>query len=87
LNWTGHAGKMNFYLNLLDDQARIPGENSSVGIILCKSRDRLEVEYALRGVTTPVGVCEYLISPRLPKRLAGALPSPDQLKKVLLEPP
>ncbi len=51
-----YAGKMNFYLNLLDDQIRLSGENPSIGIIICKKRDRLEVEYALRGMDKPIGV-------------------------------
>jgi predicted nuclease of restriction endonuclease-like (RecB) superfamily len=80
-----YAGKMNFYLNLLDDQVRQPDENPSIGIILCKSRDRLEVEYALRGVVKPMGVAHYLLAKKPPKDLAGELPSPDQLKRGLLE--
>jgi len=51
-----YAGKMNFYLNLLDDYVREPGENPSIGIILCTERDYFEVEYALRGLDKPVGV-------------------------------
>ncbi|HEX4045019.1 MAG TPA: PDDEXK nuclease domain-containing protein, partial [Gammaproteobacteria bacterium] len=56
-----YAGKMNFYLNLLDDFVREPHENPSIGIILCSERDRFEVEYALRGINKPVGVSESSI--------------------------
>lgn len=80
-----YAGKMNFYLNLLDDHVRLPGENPSIGIILCKSKDRLEVEYALRGVAKPMGVARYVLSKRPPKDLMRELPSPEQLKRGLLE--
>lgn len=80
-----YAGKMDFYLQLLDEQARLPKENPSIGIILCKSKDRLEVEYALRG-KRPMGVARYVFSRKLPKDLAGELPSPDQIKKGLSAP-
>jgi predicted nuclease of restriction endonuclease-like (RecB) superfamily len=78
-----YAGKMNFYLNLLDDHVRLPEENPSIGIILCKTRDRLEVEYALRGVNKPMGVSQYTLSKKPPKQLVGELPSPEQLKQSL----
>lgn len=78
-----YAGKMNFYLNLLDDLIRLPEENPSIGIIICKSRDRLEVEYALRGINKPIGVSKYKITKKLPKKLAKELPSLEDLKKGL----
>ena len=78
-----YAGKMNFYLNLLDDLVRLPEENPSIGIILCKDRNRLEVEYALRGIRKPIGVSKYRITKRLPKKLAKSLPSPEELRKGL----
>lgn len=45
-----YAGKMNFYLNLLDEKIKLPEENPSIGIIICKDRNRFEVEYALKGI-------------------------------------
>lgn len=81
-----YAGKMNFYLQLLDDYVRLPGENPSIGIILCKRKDRFEVEYALRGQTKPMGVARYIFSKKLPKNLAKELPSADQIKKGLSAP-
>ena len=80
-----YAGKMNFYLNLLDDLVRLPEENPSIGIILCKDRDRLEVEYALRGIRKPIGVSKYRLTKKLPKKFAESLPSPEDLKKGLKE--
>lgn len=80
-----YAGKMNFYLNLLDDVVRLPEENPSIGIILCKDRDRLEVEYALRGITKPIGVSEYRLTKKLPKKLTKSLPTPEMLRKGLRE--
>lgn len=78
-----YAGKMNFYLNLLDDLVRLSEENPSIGIILCKSRDRLEVEYALRGIRKPIGVSQYRLTKKLPKNLSKSLPTPEMLKKGL----
>ena len=80
-----YAGKMNFYLNLLDDFVRLPAENPSIGIILCKDRDRLEVEYALHGIKKPIGVSKYRLTKRLPKRLTKALPTLEEFKKGLKE--
>ena len=78
-----YAGKMNFYLNLLDDLVRRPNENPSIGIILCKDRGHLEVEYALRGIRKPIGVSKYRLTKKLPKKLTKSLPSPELLKKGL----
>ncbi|MBF0433608.1 MAG: DUF1016 family protein, partial [Fibrobacteria bacterium] len=77
------AGKMNFYLNLLDDTVREPHENASIGIILCAERDTFDVEYALRGITNPVGVAEYQLTKVLPRKFKGSLPSPTQIKRKL----
>jgi predicted nuclease of restriction endonuclease-like (RecB) superfamily len=78
-----HAGKMQFYLAALDDLVRLPDENPSVGIILCKTKDRIIVEYALRYADKPIGVSEYHIVKRLPKALKGQLPTPEQIEKLL----
>ncbi|MDO9575401.1 MAG: PDDEXK nuclease domain-containing protein [bacterium] len=80
-----YAGKMNFYLNLLDDLVRLPEENPSIGIILCKDRDRLEVEYALRGIRKPIGVSKYRLTKKLHKKFDKSLPTPEELKKGLKE--
>jgi len=75
-----YAGKMNFYLNLLDDYVREPGENPSIGIILCTERDYFEVEYALRGLNKPVGVSEYVLTRELPPELQNKLPEAKYLE-------
>jgi predicted nuclease of restriction endonuclease-like (RecB) superfamily len=80
-----YAGKMNFYLNLLDDYIREDDENPSIGIILCAERDRLEVEYALRGIDKPVGVAEYRLTKELPTELRANLPSVETIKAELLK--
>ncbi len=78
-----YAGKMNFYLNLLDDYVREPNENPSIGIILCKERDHFEVEYALRGIDKPVGVSSYELTKQLPPELKNKLPDPALLEKEI----
>lgn len=75
-----YAGKMNFYLNLLDDFVKESHENPSIGMILCGDRDRFEVEYALRGVDKPIGVAEYTLTHKLPKELVNKLPDPKMLE-------
>lgn len=79
-----YAGKMNFYLNLLDDFVREPDENPSIGIILCSERDKFEVEYALRGLNKPVGVSEFRLTKTLPIEWADKLPRPDELKNEIM---
>ena len=75
-----YAGKMNFYLNLLNDKVRMPHENPSIGIILCTDKDGLEVEYALQSVLQPMGVSTYTIKEDLPSELENALPSKEYLE-------
>ena len=79
-----YAGKMNFYLNLLDDFVKEPHENPSIGIILCGEHTKFDVEYALRGIDKPVGVAGYQLTRDLPEKLKGALPSADELEEKIL---
>ena len=74
-----HAGKMDFYLNLLNEKERGPGDQPSIGIILCAEKDDVEVEFALKTKTNPIGVAEYQLQPRLPAKFKGRLPSEKQL--------
>ena len=71
------VGKMQFYLAALDRQVREKDENPSIGIILCKEKNRTIVEYALQDVRKPIGVATYQIVNRLPKALKGQLPDPE----------
>lgn len=80
-----YAGKMNFYLNLLNDFVREPEENPSIGIILCHDRKRMEVEYSLKGIHKPLGVAEYTLTRELPSDLAEKLPKPEELEKEILK--
>lgn len=78
-----HAGKMDFYLNLLNDKERATGDNPSIGIILCAEKDDVEVEYALRTKHNPIGVAVYQLQSALPGELKGKLPSAKQLAGVI----
>ncbi len=80
-----YVGKMQFYLAALDDKVRLEDENTSVGIILCKSKDRTIVEYALRESNKPIGVATYQIFSALPQELQNQLPTPEQIAKLLAE--
>ena len=80
-----YVGKMQFYLAALDDSVRMNDENPSIGMILCKSKNKAVVEYALRETNKPIGVATYRIVKRLPKELKGQLPEPKQIEKLLLE--
>lgn len=78
-----YVGKMQFYLAALDDTVRLEDENHSIGIILCKSKDRVVVEYTLRDTTRPIGVAEYRVVTKLPAELEGLLPAPEQIERLL----
>ncbi|HWK07567.1 MAG TPA: PDDEXK nuclease domain-containing protein [Puia sp.] len=78
-----YAGKMNFYLEVLDSKVKMEHENPSIGIILCGEKDDLEVEYSLKSTNRAMGVAEYQVTKKLPKNLAGKLPTASELKKGL----
>jgi hypothetical protein len=75
-----YAGKMNFYLNILDDFIREEGENPSIGIILCAEKDNFEIEYSLKSIDKPMGVAEYHLTNELPERLKLNIPTVDDIK-------
>lgn len=74
---------MDFYLNLLNDKERAPGDQPSIGVILCAEKDDVEVEYALRAKKNPIGVAEYHLQSKLPANLKGKLPTARQLADVV----
>jgi YhcG PDDEXK nuclease domain/Protein of unknown function DUF86 len=78
-----YIGKMQFYLAALDDRVRLPDENPSIGIILCKSKNKTIVEYALRESNKPIGVASYKIVSTVPNELKNQLPAPEQVAKLL----
>ncbi|MFO0065068.1 MAG: YhcG family protein [Pirellulaceae bacterium] len=77
------VGKMQFYLTALDRQVRQDDENPSIGIILCKEKNRTIVEYALHDANKPIGVATYEITRTLPKELKEQLPRPEEIAALL----
>jgi predicted nuclease of restriction endonuclease-like (RecB) superfamily len=77
------AGKMNFYLSAVNDLLRHPDDQPSIGIILCKTRERFVAEYALRDINKPIGISEYRLAESLPERLQGSLPTIEELENEL----
>ena len=80
-----YAGKMNFYLSAVDDLLKHSSDQPSLGIILCKTKKKMVVEYALRDTSKPLGVAEYRITAALPEWLKGNLPSIEDLEAELSE--
>ncbi len=78
-----YAGKMNFYLSAVDDLLRQPGDNPSIGLILCRSKVGVVAEYALRDMTKPIGLAEYRLQDALPENLKTALPTIEELEAEL----
>ena len=79
------AGKMNFYLSAVDDQLRHADDQPSIGLLLCKERDHLTVEYALRDLKKPIGVAQWQtkLVESLPKNLKGSLPTVAEIEAEL----
>lgn len=77
------AGKMNFYLNIVDDLLKSSDDQPSIGIILCKSKSGIEVEYALRGLQNPIGVSEFNVTEALPTELKGNIPTVAEFEEEL----
>lgn len=77
------AGKMNFYLSVVDDQIKTGDDQPSIGIILCKNKDKLEVEYALQGMSKPIGVSEFTVTQALPAELKSTLPTIEEFENEL----
>jgi len=75
-----YAGKSQFYLTAIDEQLKETHHNTSVGIILCKTANKVVVEYTLKQTSVPLGVAAYKLVKELPGKLKGLLPSPEQLK-------
>lgn len=79
-----YAGKMNFYLSVLDDQIKSDIDNPSIGLILCKDKNRVVAEYALKDMTKPIGVSEYKLLEEIPEELQGTMPSIEEIESRVL---
>src|SRR3989338_374339 len=80
-----YVGKMQFYLTALNRQVKAPGENAPIGIIVCKTKNKMVVEYALAEARKPIGVATYKMTTKLPKDLKKELPAPEQVARLLQE--
>lgn len=81
-----YAGKMNFYLAVVDDKFRHEADAPSIGLILCQEKNRIIAEYALRGADKPIGISEYQLTRTLPKELESSLPTIEAIESELAEP-
>lgn len=78
-----YAGQLNFYLSAVDSQIKNKNDNPSIGIILCKNKDRIIAKYALRNITKPMRVSEYKLSRVIPGKLRKALPTVEEIEQEL----
>ncbi len=74
---------MNFYLAAVDDLLRHPDDQPSIGLILCKTKNRFVAEYALRNIATPMGISEFKHLEQLPEQLKGTLPTIEEIEAEL----
>ena len=78
-----YKGKMEFYLNILNDTIKLPHENPAIGIIICKSKSRMIVEYALKSSNMPIGVATYTLSSELPEAYKKLLPTSEEIAQKI----
>ena len=78
------VGKLDFYLQLMDEQLKQIDDQPSIGILLVPEKNHLEVEYTLLNANNPIGVAEYILSKQLPKELIGKLPTSEEFQRVLI---
>lgn len=78
-----YAGKLSFYLSAIDDILKTESDNPTIGIVLCQSKNKIEAEYALRGISQPIGVAEYQLSRAIPDNIKSELPTIEEIEKEL----
>lgn len=81
----GDAGQLNFYINIVNDQMKGPGDHDTIGILLCKGKNEVMAEYALKGMRHPIGVAEYQLAKAIPEELRSQLPDIADLEQELTE--
>lgn len=80
-----YIGKLNFYCSAVDDILCREGDNRTIGLLLCKTKDRIKAEYALRDIQKPIGISDYELGQALPKDFRGSLPTIEEIEKELEE--
>jgi len=78
-----YAGKLNYYLSAVDSQLRKSADNPTIGILLCKKKNKIDVEYALRDIHKPMGISEYILTNAIPENFKPQLPSVEELEREL----
>lgn len=79
-----YAGKLNFYLNIVDDKIKHQTDNKTIGLIICKTKNNIEAEYALRNINMPIGISEYELSKIFPVEFKGSLPTIEEIEQELM---
>jgi predicted nuclease of restriction endonuclease-like (RecB) superfamily len=79
------VGKLNFYLSAVDDKLKTEHDQPSIGLLICKNKDKLMVEYALRDVNKPIGISEYLLTEALPENIKSSLPTIQEIEEKLIQ--
>ena len=79
----GHTEQLGFYMSVVDDQLRKDGDNRTIGILLCKSKNKIVAEYALRNINAPIGISEYQLTKAVPEKLKTSLPSIQEIEAEL----
>jgi len=80
-----HTGQLGFYLTAVDEQLKAQADAPTIGLLLCRSKNKVVAEYALRNTNSPMGVAEYQLVEALPKDLEANLPSIEQIERELGE--
>lgn len=78
------AGKLNFYLSAVDTLLKEDDDKPTIGILLCREKNNLEAEFALRDINKPMGVSEFELTNVLPENLKSSLPTIEELEENLL---
>ena len=78
-----YTGQLNFYLNVLDEKIRLPHENSSIGIVLCKEKNNTVVEFSIKSVDKAMGVATFKTTKQMPNEIKSVLPDSDELRNLL----
>jgi hypothetical protein len=78
------AGKLNFYLSAVDSLVKRPEDNPTIGILLCKTKDKIEAEFALRDINKPIGIADYKLTQAIPENIKTKLPTVEELDIELI---
>jgi len=80
-----YAGKLNFYLSAIDSQLKKVEDNPSIGILICRKKDKIEAEYALRDINKPIGISEFRLTDMIPENIQANLPSIEEIENEVNE--